>query len=472
MKNLFKTTSSFLVFLMMLTLDSSAELYPRAPDVLPGTTAEMRDPAFWIARMEKPDEVILTLQKIHRMNEEYIERVSAPDPFGNETKERVPNLSYYWPGRALFILDLESLSPEALRDTVKTRIQDCIDHLRKQEYGNILAVEYSDSDIDEFESEMALDSVKGITLRDGIAVRHTNLKNVPTLTPDKMGMRENGKSRWDLFCFGILKIGKPVTVLHRSKSGEYVFVQCEIGYGWVKSIDIAFGSKREIDSYANARDFILCTGDRVAFYSDNDCAYASGSFRMGDRLPLAAKDNPRLVKVPVRLMSGKFITETAWLAKNADVHVGFLPYTRRNVIVTAFKLLDNVYDWTGAWLGRQHEATYRDIFCCFGFELPYYGSLFTFFNRNDERVLLPDVGQEEKYKIFLDHEPFITLQKCNGHAQLYIGEYNGTPIVLDTHGYGYEDESGTFVEVRRFCICTPSLPGYFLTYKVTFLVLK
>ncbi len=472
MKKLFGITSCFLVVVMMLALDASAELYPRAPDVLPGTTAEMRNPAFWIARMEKPDEVIMTPQEVRRMNDEYVERVSSPDPFGNEPEDRVPNLSYYWPGLALFIPDLESLTPEALRDTVKTRIQHCIDHLRKQKYGSILAVEYRDSDIDEFESEMALGSVEEITLRDGIAVRNANLKNVPTLTPDKMGMRENAKTRWDLFCIGILKIGKPVKVLHSSKSGEYVFVQCEIGYGWVKSIDIAFGSKREIDSFVNARDFVVCTGDRAAFYSDNSCTYASGSFRMGDRLPLATKDNPRLVKVPVRLMSGKFITETTWLAENADVHVGWLPYTRRNVIVTALKLLDNTYDWTGAWFGRQHETTYRDIFCCFGFELPYHGGLFTFFNRNDESVLHPEVGQEEQFRVILEHEPFITIQSCGGHAQLFIGEYNGAPIVFDQHGYGYDDENGKYVEVRRCCLGVPTMPGYFLRRKVTFLVLK
>ena len=88
----------------MLALDAPAELYPRAPDVLPGTTAEMRDPAFWIARMEKPDEVVMTPQEIQRMKKEYVERVSAPDPFGNEPEDRVPNLSYYWPVvRCLFL---------------------------------------------------------------------------------------------------------------------------------------------------------------------------------------------------------------------------------------------------------------------------------------------------------------------------------------------------------------------------------
>ncbi|MBT4484467.1 MAG: hypothetical protein HOC71_12415, partial [Candidatus Latescibacteria bacterium] len=72
----------------------------------------------------------------------------------------------------------------------------------------------------------------------------------------------------------------------------------------------------------------------------------------------------------------------------------------------------------------------------------------------------------------LEHEPFITLQSCGGHAQLLLGDYNGTPIVFDQHGYGYEDENGTNVEVRRCTVGDIRLPSYFLTRPVTFLELK
>jgi len=451
----------------------SAELYPRAPDAVKGTIPEMRNPSYWIERMEKPDEVIMTPDRIRRMNEEYRSRIRRPETLTDVPEERVPKLSYWWPGYVLYPPDLQSLRPEAVSDTVKKRIRDCIRHMRKQKYGNMNAVEYADWQIDDFEAEMALDDVPDrVEILDAIAVRTTRLRSVPTFTPDQVGVIDTGKTRWDLWNVGIVKIGMAVKVLHSSKSGEYAFVLCEFAYGWVRTCDIAFSYKARIDEFVNAENFVVCTGDRVPFFSDESCRFSSGWFRMGDRLPLVSPGDPRRVLVPVRRTNGEFATETAWLAGDADVHVGWLPYTRRNVVETGLKLLDNQYDWTGAWFGRQHETTYRDIFRCFGFELPYHGGLFTFFNRNDESVLMPDVGREEQYRTILSHEPFITLQSCGGHAQLLLGEYNGVPIVLDQHGYGYEDENGTFVEVRRCCIGDQTMPEYFLKRKITFLVLK
>jgi len=450
-----------------------AELYRRAPDVIPGTLPEMRTAEYWIAKMDRPDEVILSPERIRRMNDDYQERMKGRDPFAGDPEIRVPKLSYWWPGMVLHEIDLKRLSPEAVADTVKKRIGGCIEHLRKSEWGNLNAVEYADWQIDDFEAEMALDRVGNrVEILDGIVVRPSRLRSVPTLTPDQVGIRENAKTRWDLFNSCILKIGRPVQVLHTSRSGEYVFVLYEWGYGWARSSDIAFSYKAKIDEFFDPGDFVVCTGDRVPFYSDGTCRFASGYFMMGDRLPLAEKNSARKVLVPVRRTNGEFDTETAWLAPDAQVSVGWLPYTRRNVITTALRLLDNTYDWSGGWLGRQHETTYRDLFCCFGFELPYHGGLFTFFNRNAEKVLPKGTDREEQYREILSHPAFITLQSCGGHAQLRLGEIEGVPVVFDQHGYGYEDEEGNFLEVRRCNIGVQTMPNYFLKNNTTFLELR
>ena len=87
-------------------------------------------------------------------------------------------------------------------------------------------------------------------------------------------------------------------------------------------------------------------------------------------------------------------------------------------------------------------------------------------------MLVPDAGQEEQYETIISHPPFITIQSCGGHCQLRLGEYNGVPILFDQHGYGYEDENGEFVEVRRCNIGVQTLPSYFLENKITFLELR
>ena len=452
--------------------DPEDALYNRAPDVLSWILPVMCGTEYWISKMRQPDEVILTPDQIRLMNEKYRHRINSPDPFRDVHRERVPDIINWWPGFSMRSHDFHRMSLRAVADTVKSRIRAEIDYLRSQEYANSLAIPYSAGQIDAFESEMAFHAIgEEITVRDGITVRTARLRNVPSL-PEQPGKTQSGKMRWDLWNIGVVKIGRPVTVFHLSESGEYMFVLCEEGYGWLRCEDVAFGSRKEIAGFASAGDFVVAVDKRVPFYTDDSCTCASGWFGMGARLPLAENRNSLMIRVPVRKTNGQFDTETAWLKKNNLVHIGFIPYTRRNIVETAFRLLDEPYDWSGAWFGRQHETTYRDIFACFGFELPGHGSLFTFFNDNNTTVLHPEMGKEYYYRNILENEPFVTIQSCGGHCQLLLGDYNGEPIVFDQHGYGYQDEDETWHEVRRCNIGDLRLPRYFLKRKVTFLELK
>ncbi|MBN1291402.1 MAG: SH3 domain-containing protein [Candidatus Latescibacteria bacterium] len=476
MKHIVK--NQLLLYAMLLVATTVfAQLSERAPDVLPGTLPEMREPSYWIARMENPDDIILTVEQIEQRNESFKAKMYEPDPFKNLAEERKSQLLHYFPGLMWRVPDFRNLKPEAVSDSVRERIEIEIDYIKKGEFGNSNGVKYSEREINELFEEMALDMLKpAITVRDGIAVRTTHLKNVPAFAPEFIGLvKQKDRTQFDQWNFGILKIGKPVCVLHPSRSGEFVFVSCEVGMGWVRSEDVAFAERNEIEAFIHAKDFMVCTGDRVQFYSDKSSTYASGWFRMGDRLPQVSVNDRRRVKVPVRKMNGDFATETAWLAVDADVSVGFLPYTRCNIVETAFKLIDNAYDFTGTFFGRQHESTYRDIFACFGFDLPHFGSLFTHYGDN-EFVLHPEIGREEQYRKILEFVPFVTLmttlQDRGGHCQLLLGEYNGVPIVFDQHGYGYTDENGNELIIRRCCVDDIAMPAYFLQRKITFLELK
>ncbi len=467
-----------LTCLLSFSMAVSAELYKRAPNSLPGTLPEMRNPSYWIDRMENPDELILDTDTIKRMNEEYIRKISAPEPFKGIPPGRVPVDKYLnrFPGHFLVKPDIRSMKPEEISVLVKERIREDIEFLRKEPYGNSFSVEYAGREIDAFEKEMAQDLVQdAIVTRDGIAVCTTRLRIVPSFFPEQVGLNNIQKNIYstDLWTSSLVKIGRHVTVLHNSGSGSYVFVLSDNGFGWVESQDIAFGNIKEIKEYNNPEDFIICTGDNVPFYSDKRCMYVSGWLRMGDSAPIASKENPRIIRVPVRAVNGKLRTETAWLAVDADISVGLLPYTRRNIVETAFKLLDNPYDWTESSFGRNHETTYRDIFACFGFELPYHGSLFTFFGDFGEAAM-PDIGREKQYEIVLSHDSFVTIMTAHGHghSMLLLGEYGGKAIAFDHNGYAYTAEDGTEYQIKRTCLVDMSIPAYFLKSTITFLELK
>lgn len=468
---------------------AAADFYNRAPDTLPGLIPEMNDPSWWTARIDNPDELILTSAEIQSLNKRHEKRMADPDRFKGIDPERVPKDKDLnrWPGRCIVMPDLISLSSSELARVIRTEIKHDIDFLEgkymkdiegleyveAQNFGDILGIAYSSDEIAELVAEMALDTVPAKpNLMSGLTVCDALLRVVPSMTPDQVGLMENGKTRWDVWNVNVVRIASPVTVLHVSASGGHLFVLSPEGYGWIKTEDIAFCDANTLREFTETKDFVVCTGDRVAVFTDPTCRYATRWFRMGDRLPLASSGDKRRVKLPSRTADGSLVVDTAWLAKDAQVSVGYLPYTRRNIVTTAFTMLGNRYDWTMAWLGRNHETTLRDLFACFGFNLPFNAELFTFYGDNT-RVVMPDEGKEAQYKAIMANEPFVTIQTCGGgHSQLYLGKYNGEPVVLDTHGYGYEGDDGKYYEVRRLVVGEMSLPAYFLKTPFTFLELK
>ena len=468
---------------------AAADFYNRAPDTLPGLNPEMNDPSWWIARMDNPDEVILTPAEIQSRNTRYAKRMAKPDRFEGIDPERVPKEKDLnrWPGRLIVMPDLPALSASELSRVIRTEVQHDIDfiegkymkdiegleYVEAQSFGDILGMAYSSGEIADLVAEMAIDAVPSRPeLKNGITVCDALLRVVPSLTPDQVGLMENGKTRWDVWNVNLVRIASPVTILHVSASGGHLFVLCSEGYGWIKTEDIAFCSSSELREFSATDNFVVCTGDRVAVYTDSDCRYATRWFRMGDRLPTSSSGDKRRVKLPSRAANGSLVVDTAWLAGDAAVSFGYLPYTSRNIVTTAFTMLGNRYDWTMAWLGRNHETTLRDLFACFGFDLPFNAELFTFYGDNT-RVVMPDEGRDAQFRAIMANEPFVTIQTCGGgHSQLYLGEYKNKPVVLDTHGYGYEGDDGKYYEVRRLVVGEMSLPAYFLKTPFTFLELK
>ncbi|MFX4226642.1 MAG: hypothetical protein ACFHHU_01715 [Porticoccaceae bacterium] len=443
-------------------------LYPRAPDVIPGTLPEMREAGFWVARMESPDKTILDLAEIHAMNQKYHQKMGDFSNLEEELVESINNQLSQSPGLLATMPDIGSQTPSEISATVQDVVRRQIQHLQGRTYGNRLAVEYSAAQVGELVSEFSESTIPAeVKPIAGILVRNSLLRMVPSIQPEHVGLSQAGKSRWDLWNLDVVKIGSHIRILHRSKSGGYLLVLSDRGFGWVASTDIAIATDTDIRGFTKAEDFIVVTGDRVPVYASSSATYVSGWLRMGDRLPVAHKQNERQVLLPVRKTDGELATGIAWLAPDADVSIGYLPYTRRNIMTQSFKLLDNIYDWTGGWFGRNHATSLRDIFSTFGFDLPSNGVLLAQFNENT-RLVPKDQDKVDKYEAIFTSEPFLTfITSASGHGQLYLGNHEGQVINFDTHGYGYENESGETLEIRRWGVSTLEIPAYMLKQDIT-----
>jgi len=468
-----------LFYILLLALLFSAQLqgqrgpryFLRAPDVLPGTLPEMRTPDFWADRGENPDKVIIPLNRIREMNEAYRERLKDLDALKHGLGEEIERQLKSWTGLVTLPPDLENLSGEEQVAAIREMVHSQIEFLKKREHGNLLAISYSEAEIGQMEAEMAFDRI-GINegIRHGLTVKDCRIRIIPTLRPEYVSVGDNSRSRWDMFNLDILPISTPVKILHASASGGYLLVISDRGYGWIRSEELALAEKKHVEGCIPAEAFIVCTGEKVPFYADRDCRYVSGWMRMGDRLAFTQEGDRMQVVVPSRQMDGTLSMEKAWLRKDADVSKGFLPYTPRNVMNQACKLLDLVYDYSGAWYGRNHITILRDLFSCFGFELPGNGVLLQAYHYSGS--ISPEAGKEAQYQAMLSYPPFITIQVTRGHSQLLIGEYEGTPYVFDTHGYSYPGEDENEYFIRRSCIYTPEIPGYMLKGEMVFVELK
>ncbi len=448
--------------------NKESELYLRAPSVVPGTLPEMRQASYWISRLEQPENLLLTISEIKSRNLAFEQRMSERSELDSSLNKKIDIQLKSRPGLLTHLPNLDTKSPDEVRNLTKQMIKRTTDYLRSREFGNILAIAYSIDELNEIEMEISFDSLKNIAPPlEAIVTTQSRLYIVPPVKPEYKGLFTKGKARWDLWCLDVLPIGTPVQILYTSRSGSFTFVVTKRGYGWIPSEEIAIDFK-EIRSVTEKGDnFIICTGDRVPYYTDSECSLVSGWLRMGDRLNLT-EGAAREVLVPLRFLNGELSYQKAWLKPDADVCVGFLPYTQKNVGIQAFKLLDNLYDWTGTWYGRNHATNIRDIFSCFGFELPSDGILITAYS---EKLITvdPREGIEAQLKSINSNKPLITIQVCeNSHSQLYLGNYDGMPIGFDAHGYSYLDSDGNDLELKRWVVGTIEMPEYFLKQEITF----
>ncbi|MHB9028991.1 MAG: hypothetical protein ACYC9O_09495, partial [Candidatus Latescibacterota bacterium] len=163
-----------------------------------------------------------------------------------------------------------------------------------------------------------------------------------------------------------------------------------------------------------------------------------GYLSMGERLPLDGRSGDGYrVLVPVRRHDGSFAVEKGWIRAGETVHEGFLPYTQRNSITTAFRLLGRQYGWHDSWKERDCGGILRVIFNCFGFTFPRYWSFEQL--HSDHALYVGNMSDlAEKSKKLTTLPAGITFTGSTGHIGLYLGSVDGKPFVIHQCGWNYK----------------------------------
>jgi len=168
-----------------------------------------------------------------------------------------------------------------------------------------------------------------------------------------------------------------------------------------------------------------------------------------------------VVKIPTRDDNGNLKFEYALIPRNADVNLGYLPYTKANIIKQAFKFQGERYGWGGMFNGRDCSAFIMDIYRSMGIKLPR--------NSSEQGKLAAGIYHEfpktmtlrERQKIFDKLEPGTGLY-MSGHAMLYLGKYKGEYYMIhDFSGfYTKENNKMVFKNVWEVAVTPLSLLTY------------
>ena len=286
---------------LFLCITALVLLAPKGPVEAAGITAYEKfiTPAYWTEHNADGDKVVLNAAGVEAFNKKII----AASPTVYDLAAYPKTLS----GKtvAAYVNAHTDLSDDLYRDG----------KLVSDNYKNILRAQTNASAIP-----------AEVTVRYGVTVRRTNIRNLPT----GEGLFFYASDRnFDALQETALDPGEAVAILHTSTNGYFYYVQAYNYRGWLSKFDVAETDRATWSRYAAPKNFLTVIARDYTLKADG----AQVLFQQGSRLQLADKKAASYtVKVPVRTKEGKLQEEKVILAANSSLHEGYLPYTTNNII--------------------------------------------------------------------------------------------------------------------------------------------
>ncbi len=301
-----------------------------------------------------------------------------------------------------------------------------------------------------------------------LAVSQTQIKSIPT--NDYIGYSETDSD--DEVVLSSLKVNEPFLVKQCAIVNGYAFYW---GYsnnvsGWVLGEDIAFcnGKNEWLDMWqtdVTGEDFIVVTTDYFTLSESYYSPSTSGvKLTMGTTLKLVPDwEVPRniamrgtwnnyVVYLPTRAADGTCVKQMALIAQSKDVNIGYLPMTSAKIVDLAFEYLGDTYGWGGMLDSVDCSALVRNVYKCFGLEMPR--------NTNWQKEVpgtCVDIGELDntnKMAAIAGCIPGTPLY-LPGHTMIYLGSVNGNCYVLSAMGSASDSAGYLDVQAQNSVTITP-----------------
>jgi hypothetical protein len=379
---------------------------------LPHVTPEMESPEFWIKKIENPKKLLLTPEKIQKMNEENLKR------------------------KDLLLCRIRDLKEDWKREEILSLLKEDWEN-----FGRTGEVRYGKSGIplgepfwNELRNNLNEGSVKESSrMLLGLIVKRTDIRVFPT---DEPSMSTPNRYEFDRFQHSSISPGSPIGIYHFSKDQQWAYAQTPFIRGWVRVRDLAIARERsEVVDYEEAKDRLLVTGNLVHISGDPFLRQTLFLAQMGDSFPLLSlpgqtqmTDEAYVIQIPSREETGHLTFRKGYLHSKEDVHQGLLPFTQEKAARQAFKMLNHPYGWGDRLGGRDCSRFIMDLFRTFGILMPR--------NSKEQATVGIDLGmvggktEKEKRKVLDQAIPLATTLRLPGHIMLYLGRDKGRHYVI------------------------------------------
>ena len=263
----------------------------------------------------------------------------------------------------------------------------------------------------------ALDNIKDIkTMKKGIIVERSNLRSFPTnnrFYDQKSGSDEDRIQETELLA------NTPVLIIHESKDKLWNFVISPLYMGWVRNDTIALAKSDDYEYFINPSQFGIIT--------DSSLEVDGKTLDMSVKLPYK-KDN--IYVMPIKKENGYVGKKEVTIIRG--IHLGYLNYTKDNVIKQAYKYEGTSYSWGGLNRNVDCSSFIANVYRTFGFVFPRNTS-----SQNEsvgEVISLSGKSEKEKLKLINGTEPSLLYQ--DGHVMLYIGTEDNKHYIIHASGEG------------------------------------
>ncbi|MCL2566868.1 MAG: SH3 domain-containing protein [Alphaproteobacteria bacterium] len=396
---------------------------------------------FWLVNTKNIQKVILTSADIAKFNQENL--------------AKIPQLA-----------DLQVFFENVSEGDVKELITNYKIPQNPRYLGEI---EASDGYYQKLADNTNLANINKANFALGFTTRKTNMRSFPSHnslyeTPNDI--------EFDMSQETAVYSATPVVILHKSKDGNFIFVRTSNYAGWIDAQDIVYADKDSWESYIKAEDFIVITANKLMLsFNPYDSNTSQMVFYMGQKLPII-KNKPDFVdnqstagnfvaKIPIENSSGQLEFKLILIPYSEDVNVGYLPYTKENIIKQAFKMQGNRYDWGGHLGERDCSSFIQDIFNTFGINIPrntgemanmagvIIASPAEDFRQPTRAELANSIGRiavlegmnEDNRNKILQKTELGTLLLMKGHVFMYLGYVGGQHYVIsDIASVGGDNE--------------------------------